>query len=236
MKYEIEPNGHVRITDDDDSNKNNGYSIVIVICIFIVIVIAIALVFFIRRTQKNNETYSSSAIVSENSTYTNTDNAVYDNNDSSDNASNFEIISSYEEENADYKYGTINTIKDPLNVRKQPSVDAEKIGSVQKGTTITIIGDTDEWYEIIYGDQIGYVSKLYVALENETRSEVAITGVVITKKDPLNVREQPNTNAKILGTVPKGGAVSIIKDDGEWYEIQYGSGTGYVSKKYVSLT
>ena len=55
MKYEIEPNGHVRITDDD-SNKNNGYSIVIVICIFIVIVIAIALVFFIRRTQKNNET------------------------------------------------------------------------------------------------------------------------------------------------------------------------------------
>lgn len=140
-----------------------------------------------------------------------------------------------EEENADYKHGTVNTVKDPLNVRKQPSVDSEKIGSVQKGTTVTIIGDTGEWYEIIYDDQIGYVSKLYVVLENETRLEVAVTGVVITKDDPLNVREQPNINSKILGTVPKGETVSIINDDGEWYEIQYGSGTGYVSKKYVSL-
>lgn len=232
MKYEIEPNGNVRITNDD-SNKKNGCSIVIVICLFIVIVIAI--VFLIRRTQRNKEVYNSSAIVSENSTFSNTDMPVYDNSDSSDNASNFEIISHNKEENIDYKYGTVNTIKDPLNVRKQPSVESEKIGTVQKGTTITIIGDTDEWYKIIYGDQIGYVSKLYVVLENETRLEVAVTGVVITKDDPLNVREQPNTNSKILGTVPKGGTVSIIHDDGEWYEIQYGSGTGYVSKKYVLL-
>ena len=141
-----------------------------------------------------------------------------------------------EAENADCKYGTVNTVKDPLNVRKQPSVDSEKIGSVLKGTTITIIGETDEWYEIIYGDQVGYVSKLYIVLENETRLEVAVTGVVITKDDPLNVREQPNANSKILGTVPKGGTVSIISNDGEWYEIKYGSGNGYVSKKYVSLS
>ena len=104
MKYEIEPNGHVRITDDD-SNKNNGCSIVIVICLLIVIVVVIAIVFLIRRAQKNNETYNSSAIVSENSNFTNTDNAIYDNNDSSDNDSNFEIISSNQiEELTDYFY------------------------------------------------------------------------------------------------------------------------------------
>ena len=110
------------------------------------------------------------------------------------------------------------------------------MGSVEKGVTITIIGEKDEWYEIKYGNQIGYVSKLYVILENEPQLDIAVTGVVMTKDDPLNVREQPNTSSKIIGTVPKGGTVSIISDDGEWYEIKYGSGTGYVSKKYVSLT
>lgn len=141
-----------------------------------------------------------------------------------------------DEEKGDYKYGTVNTIKDPLNVRKQPSINSDKLGSVEKGATVTIIGDKDEWYEIKYGNQIGYVSKLYVILENEPQLDVAVTGVVMTKDDPLNVRERPNANSDILGTVPKGGTVSIINDDGEWYEIKYGAGAGYVSKKYVSLT
>lgn len=150
--------------------------------------------------------------------------------------SNDSFTTAADEENADYKFGTVNTIKDPLNVRKQPSINSDKLGSVEKGVTITIIGEKDEWYEIKYGNQIGYVSKLYVILENEPQLDIAVTGVVMTKDDPLNVREQPNTSSKIIGTVPKGGTVSIISDDGEWYEIKYGSGTGYVSKKYVSLT
>lgn len=91
MKYEIEPNGHVRITDDD-SNKKIGCSFVIFICIFIVIVVVIAIVFLIRSAQSNKEAYNSSAIVSENSTFDNTDNDIYENKDSSYNASNFEII------------------------------------------------------------------------------------------------------------------------------------------------
>lgn len=135
-----------------------------------------------------------------------------------------------------FKYGTVNTIKDPLNVRKQPSINSDKLGSIERGATLTIIGDKDEWYEIKFGDQICYVSKLYVILENEPKLSVVVTGVVMTKDDPLNVREQPNTSSKIIGTVSKGGTVSIISDDGEWYEIKYGSGKGYVSKKYVSLT
>lgn len=158
-------------------------------------------------------------------------NNIYEVNDSND---SFTTVS--DENNVDSKYGTVNTVKDPLNVRKKPSIDSDKIGSIPKGDTVTVIGETDEWYEIEYGDKTGYVSKLYVILKDEQQSEVVVTGVVKTKDDPLNVREQPNANSKILGTVPKGGTVSIISDDGEWYEIKYGSGKGYVSKKYVSLS
>ena len=140
-----------------------------------------------------------------------------------------------EEPEDTFRYGVVNTIKDPLNVRKQPTTKSDKIGAVDKGLTVAIIGETEEWYQIKYGDQTGYVSKLYIILNGEPQSEVVVTGVVVTKKDPLNVREQPNENAKILGSVPKGDTVSIVGDDGEWYEIIYGTGKGYVSKKYVQI-
>ena len=41
--------------------------------------------------------------------------------------------------------------------------------------------------------------------------------------------------AKLLGTVPKDERVIITADNGEWYEIEYGNGKGYVSKKYVKI-
>lgn len=100
MKYEIEPNGHVRITDDD-SNKKSGCSIVVVI--FLLILIVIAIVLLIKRAQLNNEAYNSSTIVSEKSTFADTNNSVYYSDDSADNTSNFEIIPSNQiEELSDY--------------------------------------------------------------------------------------------------------------------------------------
>ena len=58
--------------------------------------------------------------------------------------------------------GTVNTEKDPLNVRKSPSDNAEIIGQVKKGSNVTIYSETDGWYEIEYNGGVGYVSKKYI--------------------------------------------------------------------------
>lgn len=59
--------------------------------------------------------------------------------------------------------GTVNTEKDPLNVRKSPSIEAEIIGRIDKGSTVTVYSETDGWCEIEYNGGIGYVSKDYIS-------------------------------------------------------------------------
>lgn len=60
--------------------------------------------------------------------------------------------------------GTVTTQEDALNVRKSPSKDAEKIGTVSKGSTVTIVSTVDGWYQIQYNNGTGYVAKEYITI------------------------------------------------------------------------
>ncbi len=60
-----------------------------------------------------------------------------------------------------------------------------------------------------------------------------LTGVVITKTDPLNVRKSPSINAEIIGKVAKGSTVEIYSETNGWCEIRYNGQVGYVSKDFI---
>ena len=50
------------------------------------------------------------------------------------------------------------------NVRKSPSSKGEVIGKLRNGNEyVVVIGEVDNWYEVEYYDQIGYVHKNYVS-------------------------------------------------------------------------
>lgn len=132
--------------------------------------------------------------------------------------------------------GFVNTQNDPLNVRAEPSTMSKVIGEVQKGASVEITGSDDNWYQIRYGSQIGYVSKLYIIIQGENQSPSPITGVVSTEKDPLYIRKKASSDSEKIGEIPKGSLIEIIEDSGEWYYVNYGDLTGYVSKKYVRLS
>ena len=74
-------------------------------------------------------------------------------------------------------YGVVNT--DNLNFREQPTTSAAKIGVLQKGTKVTILGSTKDttgrvWYKItapVSGkNRTGYVSSEYITKENNSGS------------------------------------------------------------------
>lgn len=50
----------------------------------------------------------------------------------------------------------------------------------------------------------------------------------------LNVREQPNTQSRILGKLQNGARAVILGRTGDWYRIAYGKGFAYVFAQYVS--
>ena len=65
--------------------------------------------------------------------------------------------------------GFVNTQNDPLTVRPEPSTAKSAIGSVAKGATVEIIGEIitaengSQWYKIIYGNGVGFVSAKYIS-------------------------------------------------------------------------
>ncbi len=59
--------------------------------------------------------------------------------------------------------GTVATNSSPLSVRKGPGTSYTKIGSLTKGSQVTIIGEEGDWYKILFGSGEGYVSKTYIS-------------------------------------------------------------------------
>ena len=59
--------------------------------------------------------------------------------------------------------------------------------------------------------------------------------VVSSDTDPLvNVRLEPSTSSRVIGTVKDGDEFKFSEVKGEWYEIVLEGGqTGYISKRYV---
>ena len=51
----------------------------------------------------------------------------------------------------------------------------------------------------------------------------------------MNVRQGPGTQHKIIGSLKNNDKVEIIGQSGNWYQIKFGSKTGYVSKDYIVL-
>ncbi|WP_163239097.1 SH3 domain-containing protein [Clostridium sporogenes] len=131
-----------------------------------------------------------------------------------------------------------------LNVRNGASTSSIVIGSISKGTTVTIEKGKSKsgWYYIHYGSNGGYVSSDYVQIisDNDGTSTPSKPEVVqgIVTASSLNVRSGASTSSSIIGSVSKGAKVTIEKGKSQpgWYYIHYGSNGGYVSSDYIQIT
>lgn len=62
------------------------------------------------------------------------------------------------------KTGIVTTQTSNLNMRAEPSTDAEVIARIPKGTKIAILGEDDGWYLISYNNRQGYVFSDFVTV------------------------------------------------------------------------
>ncbi|MEF9939842.1 MAG: SH3 domain-containing protein [Clostridium sp.] len=131
---------------------------------------------------------------------------------------------------------------DALNIRKEPSTEAEVVGQALKNERYEVEEETDGWLKIPSGYISGeYVEKKYAL--NEARKldlkamvlnlyhNIGISGV----DNYLNVREEPSEEGKIIGKMTSKSAGEILETsaDGAWYKIQSGPVTGYVKAEYI---
>ncbi len=123
-----------------------------------------------------------------------------------------------------------------LNVRQSASTSSSVIGTVRKGQTVNVTKKvSDSWYEIEYGNGVGYVHGSYITLNGSSGGSGTVIQTGTVTANSLNVRKIPSTSGARLGGLSKGATVNIVGSSGDWYQINYGSGTAYVHKDYVQV-
>ena len=127
-----------------------------------------------------------------------------------------------------------------LNFRAAPSLDADVVGKLYQGTHVKIISKRNDWVEIQYAGQTGWISGEYIQLskeENHTETNVqTLEDTTLTiVHNGTNIRKNPNTQSTILQRANAGETFRAIHFENDWYEIQLPDGqTGYVANWVVS--
>ncbi|WP_039960392.1 SH3 domain-containing protein, partial [endosymbiont of Riftia pachyptila] len=124
--------------------------------------------------------------------------------------------------------GTITASR--LNIRAQPSQQGRKLGEYSLGTLIDITGERSGWFEVLYQGQPAFLHADYVDLvEQPSRLIGRVTANL------LNVRQQPDSNSAILGTLTAGNRVELLAQLEGWLEVEFNQGNAYVAREYVDL-
>ncbi|MCR1849035.1 MAG: SH3 domain-containing protein [Paraclostridium sordellii] len=113
---------------------------------------------------------------------------------------------------------------DKLNVRKGPSTDNEKIGSLDKGMVVEILESNNGWNKVkLANGEEGWVSADYT-----TKEKGSVTA------DILNVRKGPSIDNDKIGSLENGKSIEILEENNNWYKVQLDDNTtGWVSGDYV---
>ena len=88
-----------------------------------------------------------------------------------------------------YEESKVMYVSGPVNVRKGPSTDFERVGALAYGQEITVTGQADtNWYEIMYGEEKAYVSNKY--LQNDKPADESQVAAAVDLQEESNAQAQ----------------------------------------------
>ncbi|MDO4926157.1 MAG: SH3 domain-containing protein [Turicibacter sp.] len=116
----------------------------------------------------------------------------------------------------DYKYTIAN-----LNLRKEPSKSAKIMTVIPAYSRFEVLDTDDEWLQVSYQQQVGYVYKDYVSMTKLTTSQV-------------HLRAQPKKESKSMQVIKKQQEVEVVDQEGLWSQVFYDGKLGYIFSQYLS--
>lgn len=118
-----------------------------------------------------------------------------------------------------------------LNFRAGPGMGYRIITSLEKGTVLVYLSNSDGWWKMYTASgKVGYVDRQYLTQDTTEKQ-----GNYFVTASSLRIRKAPKTSAGVLGTVKKGTIVTISGLNGDWGYLSDGAGVqGWVALKYLS--
>ena len=125
------------------------------------------------------------------------------------------------------KTGTV-TAQPALNIRNAPW--GTVIGSFNPGTSVTIVGQTGDWYKVRLNGQVVYCHSDYISTSAAAAPKTTIGTVQASPS--LNIRTSPW--GAVVGAFYPGNKVTIVGRAGDWYKISWNGQIVYCHASYIS--
>lgn len=143
----------------------------------------------------------------------------------------------------------IGVISGPeVNIRKEANTDSDILGTVTKGTELTVLFKQNNWVQVDYYGQVAWISEELITITNASPASQATASAsdksdkksikqVSIKTNGTNIRSGPSTSETILLKANKGDTFDFVKAEGDWYLISLENGnSGYVANWTVDLS
>ncbi len=134
-------------------------------------------------------------------------------------------------EAAPYGNATIHGVNGFGNLRKSASTHAAVVAQLPNGTRVQAQWNMNGWYYVELGGLKGYVADYLVQLDSAAPSAIAF--VRTTNGGRVNVRQAASDAAKVVGSLPTGTQVSVLKPGASWTLVRTGSVQGYVASRFL---
>ncbi len=147
---------------------------------------------------------------------------------------NIELSGSYGQES---KLVMANVVS-ALNVRSEATADSKRVGMLYKDCGGTILERKDGWTRLQSGNMVGWASDEYLLFGDEAKALADRVGKTIAtiNTETLRVRTAPDRGAEVMGFLPMGEIVEVLRKESEdWICVDYEGADGYVRAEFVDL-
>ncbi|MBP3295884.1 MAG: cell wall hydrolase, partial [Lachnospiraceae bacterium] len=125
-----------------------------------------------------------------------------------------------------------------VNVRTEPSEEAELAGKLYKDCGGYILEYTDSWTKIESGRLVGWVRNDYLMFGEEAKANAEEVGSyrATVNTTTLRVRTEPSTEASCSGMVAEGDVYEVVSQEDGWVAIDFEGDNGYINTEYADIS
>lgn len=115
-----------------------------------------------------------------------------------------------------YKYTLAN-----INLREEKSTNSNVITIIPLGSKVQVIDAEEDWYEVLYNGQRGYVYNDYLSKTKYTWTDVTL-------------RSYPSAESNPVTVIPTKSIVQVLSVNGDWSQVIYDEQVGYIFSYFLS--
>lgn len=129
--------------------------------------------------------------------------------------------------------GSALILAEAVNIRPHAGTAEDPIGTLERGATADVIGETDGWLRIVAppgmpGPTAYISSNPKLAKLQRVASELKVLRT-IRMKGTVNVRTAPNPHAEDIGDAEADSEFEVIREAGAWLEIRWNDGRAFIT-------